>query len=983
MYLRDRELLTSKQRTEFTTIPADISNWELASYYTLSDQDLNLIQRRRRDHNRLGFATQLCLLRFPGRTLSDVNLIPHRVLKYIADQIQVSTQKLQLYAEREQTKYEHLEEIRTIYGYSFFSMKHYRQLSRYLLPFAMENTQALHLIKIAIEEMRKQKIILPAITTVERLVWETRHRAENKVYQRLTETLTPRQRQQLNALTEPYNTNQRKTPLSWLREKPGQSSPDAFLDAIKRLEYVREINLSSNIKEIHPNRLLQLSRLGERYEPHSFRRFNESKKHAILVAYLLHLSQELIDQAIEIHDRQIMVLQAKGRKAQEELQKQHGKSINEKIIHFADLGAALIKAKDEGLDPFKTLEDVMPWENFISSVQEARKLSRPIDFDYLDLLENRFSYLRKYTPTLLNALEFQSNQSAEPLMEAIHTIRTMNESGKRRVPETAPLDFISNRWQKHVYDEDGTINRRYYEMAALTELRNHIRSGDISVSGSRQYKNFDEYLISKEEWMNPSIKNHLAVSQSFERYISERVESLSKRLNWISNHVHELEGVNIGKGKIQIERLEKNTPEEAKTFSLALYKMLPKIKLTDLLLEVASWTGFDESLVHASSGHPPKGKEKSVLMATIMAMGTNIGLTKMADATPDITYHQMANIAQWRMHDDAMNKAQAALVDFQHQLALPSYWGDGTTSSSDGMRVQVGVPSLYADANPHYGHGKGTTFYRFTSDQFSTFSGNVVNTNSRDALHVVDGLLHHESELNIEEHYTDTAGYTDQVFGLCHLLGFKFAPRLRDLADTRLHIMGKPNEFPKIESLLRGRINTKIIRDNYDDVLRMGQSVGQGKVSAALILGKLGSYSRQNQLATALREMGRIEKTIFVLDYISTETIRRRVQRGLNKGEAMNALARALFFGKRGELRERALQDQMQRNSSLNILINAISVWNTVYLTEATKVMKNKGDFIKELMAHVSPLGWEHINFLGEYTFDLKNLTKTLRPLNI
>ena len=100
-------------------------------------------------------------------------------------------------------------------------------------------------------------------------------------------------------------------------------------------------------------------------------------------------------------------------------------------------------------------------------------------------------------------------------------------------------------------------------------------------------------------------------------------------------------------------------------------------------------------------------------------------------------------------------------------------------------------------------------------------------------------------------------------------------------------------------------------------------------MSGSLIMSKLGSYSRQNALATALREMGRIEKTIFILDYISNESLRRRIQRGLNKGEAVNGLARAIFFGKRGELRERELQDQLQRASALNIIINAISIWNT------------------------------------------------------
>lgn len=452
----------------------------------------------------------------------------------------------------------------------------------------------------------------------------------------------------------------------------------------------------------------------------------------------------------------------------------------------------------------------------------------------------------------------------------------------------------------------------------------------------------------------------------------------------MSDNVDELEGVSIDKGKFRIDRLEKDTPEEAKTFSSSLYSMLPRIKLTDLLMEVASWTGFDEQFIHASSSRPPKGEEKSILLATLMAMGTNIGLTKMADATPGITYHQMAHASQWRLYDDAMNKAQATLVNFHHQLALSSYWGDGSTSSSDGMRVQVGVSSLHAESNPHYGSGKGATIYRFTSDQFSSYYTKVINTNARDAVHVIDGLLHHESELNIEEHYTDTAGYTDQVFGLSHLLGFRFAPRLRDLSDTRLYVIDKPGEFPTIEKLLRGRINTKVILENYDDVLRLAHSIREGKVSGSLIMGKLGSYSRQNRLATALREMGRIEKTIFILDYISNEAIRRRIQRGLNKGEAMNALARALFFGKRGELRERALQDQLQRTSALNIIINAITVWNTVYLTEATKVLSEKGILREQMIKHISPLGWEHINFLGEYTFDIKKMTglNSLRPLD-
>ena len=178
---------------------------------------------------------------------------------------------------------------------------------------------------------------------------------------------------------------------------------------------------------------------------------------------------------------------------------------------------------------------IMPWDKIVSSVEEAQKLARPMDYDYLDLLENRFFYLRKYTPTFLKSFEFRSTQSTEPLLQALKTLNEMNESGKRKIPNDAPVDFIPNRWKKHVYGEDGVINRHYYEMAALTELKNHIRSGDISVVGSRLHKDFEEYLVPKEEWSKTRLKEtKLAVRSSADEYLEERRKSLAQRLTWVS-----------------------------------------------------------------------------------------------------------------------------------------------------------------------------------------------------------------------------------------------------------------------------------------------------------------------------------------------------------------------------------------------------------------------------------------------------------------
>ena len=979
-------LLTEEQRLEFTQIPQNISEEEISRYYTFSNVDLEIINRHRRDYNKLGFAVQLCCLRHPGWTLVNTNDIPDPVLSYIAEQLKVNPKEFELYALRGNTRSEHLQELREEYGFRNYANPDYYFLLKCLMPYALENDNILRLIKLAIEELKRQMVILPGITIIERIVNEVSQKADDAVIKLINESLSDTQKHKLDELIETPNETILTT-LAYLKEDPGQSSPKAFLEVIERLEVIRKLDLNLKVDGVHPNKVRQLSRLGSKYDSHAFRRFENNKRYAMLALYLYDLSQSLTDLAVEIHDKQINMFLSKGRKEQDEIQKNNGKSLNEKLIQFIDIGAALIKAKNEKLDPFATLENVMPWDKIVESVEEAKRLTRPVNYDYLDLLDNRYNQLRKYTPSLVKHLEFSStNKSLEPLIESLKVLNDMNETNKRRVPKEAPSGFIPNRWSKHVFEPDGTINRHYYEMAALTELKNRIRSGDVAVKGSRNFRNFEEYLVAENEWdSKKTTSSKLAVSLSLEEYFKERTESLHKRFQVVSKNADNLKGVRIGNDKIQVDRLEKDTPEDAKDLSESLYKMLPRVKLPDLLIEVAGWTSFDRNFIHASSGNMAKGDEKAILIAALMAMGTNIGLSKMADSTPGISYRQMSNTAHWRMYDDAMKRVQATLVNYQHKQFLSSYWGDGSTSSSDGMRVQVGVSSLHAEHNPHYGSGKGTTMYRFVSDQFSSFYTKVINTNARDAVHVIDGLLYHETDLCLDEHYTDTAGYTDQVFGLSHLLGFRFAPRIRDISELKLYSLTKPGDYPEIENIIHGRINTKIIQENYDDVLRLAHSIAEGKVSGSLIMSKLGSYARQNALATALREMGRIEKTIFVLDYISNESLRRRIQRGLNKSEAVNALARAIFFGKHGELRERELQDQLQRASALNILINAISIWNTAYLQKAIDYSKSKGDFNDSLLKHIAPLGWEHINFLGEYTFDVKNVPEPdkLRPLNI
>lgn len=249
---------------------------------------------------------------------------------------------------------------------------------------------------------------------------------------------------------------------------------------------------------------------------------------------------------------------------------------------------------------------------------------------------------------------------------------------------------------------------------------------------------------------------------------------------------------------------------------------------------------------------------------------------------------------------------------------------------------------------------------------------------------------YHESDLEIREHYTDTAGFTDHVFALMHLLGFAFCPRIRDLHDKKLFIKGKADQYPALQSLIStNSLNLKEIEIHWREVLRLAISIKQGTVTASLMLKKLASYPKQNGLAKALREIGRIERTLFMLDWFRDPALRRRVQAGLNKGEARNALARAVFLHRLGEIRDRKPENQNYRASGLTLLTAAISLWNTVYMERAVDALKRKGVRINEqLLSHLSPLGWEHINLTGDYIWKSNRIPasgkfRRLRPAKV
>ncbi len=963
-----RSILSAAERESLLALP-DAKD-DLIRYYTFSESDLSLIRQRRGPANRLGFAVQLCYLRFPGIILGPEETPFTPLLVLAADQLKVSVESWDEYGHRVQTRREHLVELQTVFGFQPFTMNHYRQVVQWLTDMALQTDKGMVLATALMEHLRRQSIILPAINAIERASAEAITRANRRIYATLADPLSDAHRHRLDDLLKRRDSGN-TTWLAWLRQSPAKPNSRHMLEHIERLNAWLALNLPSGLERlIHQNRLLKIAREGGQMTPADLAKFEPQRRYATLVALAVEGMATVTDEIIDLHDRILGKLFNDAKRKHQQQFQASGKAINAKVRLFGRIGQALIDARQSGDDPFTAIEAVMPWDAFAESVSDAQKLAQPEDFDFLPRIGESYATLRRYAPELLDVLTLRAAPAAKPLLDAIVVLRGLNADNARKVSADAPTDFIKPRWQKLVMTDTG-IDRRYYELCALSELKNALRSGDIWVQGSRQFKDFEDYLTPPDTFgrLKQAGELPLAVATGCDQYLHDRLTLLEEQLVTVNRLAlaNDLPDAIITESGLKITPLDAAVPDTAQALIDRIAMLLPHVKITELLLEVDEWTGFTRHFTHLKSGEP--SQDRNLLLTTILADAINLGLTKMAESCPGTTYAKLAWLQAWHIRDETYGAALADLANAQLRHPFAAHWGDGTTSSSDGQNFRTGSKAeSTGHINPKYGSSPGRTFYTHISDQYAPFHAKVVNVGLRDSTYVLDGLLYHESDLRIEEHYTDTAGFTDHVFALMHLLGFRFAPRIRDLGDTKLYIPKGDVAYEGLKPMIGGTLNIKHIRAHWDEILRLATSIKQGTVTASLMLRKLGSYPRQNGLAVALRELGRIERKLFMLDWLHSVELRRRVHAGLNKGEARNALARAVFFNRLGEIRDRSFEQQRYRASGLTLVTAAVVLWNTVYLERAVKALHDHGQHVDEaLLPYLSPLGWEHINLTGDY----------------
>lgn len=287
-----------------------------------------------------------------------------------------------------------------------------------------------------------------------------------------------------------------------------------------------------------------------------------------------------------------------------------------------------------------------------------------------------------------------------------------------------------------------------------------------------------------------------------------------------------------------------------------------------------------------------------------MRTSERLRLERMAHASSRVSHAQLTWAQTWYLRPETFADALGRIVDAHHGLPFAQHWGAAEHSSSDGQFFAANRGSGLINAK--YGPDPGLKIYSFLSGQYGSFHSSVIGATAGEAPFVLDGLLSNPASFDPLVHYTDTGGVSDHVFALFHLLGMTFAPRLRDFPDRRLAYFGSAKAWPTMSSLIGRPINEEVIRQHWGDIMRLAASIRDKSLKPSEILRKLGAYRQQNRLYLALGEIGRIERTLFMLDWIEKADLRMECHAGLNKGEARHSLARAVFAHAQGRIHDRS-----------------------------------------------------------------------------
>jgi TnpA family transposase len=959
------------RRTPSVLLPEDPSQEELAQYWTLSARDQAEVMRCRTDATRRRFAVQLCTLRVYGRFLPEAVPAPVAITNYLARQLGLP---LVLFGEvpgRLATETEHLQRIRTYLGWRLFDEESRGRLTSWLNQRAIDDLLPSVLVSRAEAILRAWQIVAPARSTLEALVVSVTACVQDDVYTRITTSLRPELLHAMDDLLQ-VPLGARRSILFQLKEYPAEASYAVILRYIEHYHFLREFGVGTiDVGGIGLPMIRYFADQAKRYDVHTLRRFPETKRYALTACFLVEIHKTILDHIVALHDQLLTTKMREARNAFEKRYRQLRRQYRRGLAKLITTGETLL---DPERPPETTLADLLH-ELDAPTLREA--VTTCAERQYLeergeiDALRARYAGLRRYFPAFY-ALPFHSEPGSDAIATGLDLVRQLDTGTLKTLPTHTPTTFVPGRFRAALHQADATLDRRTWELGLAVAVRDGLRSGDVYLPESRRHVSFSNLIYNPTRWTKERdlAYTELALPQEPDDFVSRLQQEFDTVAQRAERGLATNDFVTIRRDRLHLKRRDAlELPPRIQHLRHTIEGALPLVRIEDLLMQVDAWCDFTRVFRRPDEREPRIPNFYTTLLATLIAHGTNLGIATMAHSVEGITADMLQDMSQGCLREETLNAANTILVNFHHRLPLSAVWGDGTVSSSDGQRFGLQASSLLGSFYPRYFgyYDQALTVYTHISDQHSVFHTQVIACSVREAIYVLDGLLNNDTILRPQEHFVDQHGFTDQLFGLCHLLGFTLMPRL-NVSKQTLYKLDRTKSYGRLDEVITSTVDTALIREQWDQLVRVAASLRNRTAPAHVVLRRLASSAPSDRLAKALTVLGRALRSLYLLRYIHEEDLRGRMQLQVNRGEGRHQVARRLFFANQGAFQTGDYEEIMNKATCLSLLSNAALVWNTVQMSRTVDQLRASGETItSEELARISPMAFSHIIPNGTY----------------
>ena len=478
-------------------------------------------------------------------------------------------------------------------------------------------------------------------------------------------------------------------------------------------------------------------------------------------------------------------------------------------LALREVGAVLMNEEVEDAEVRRAAFAAVPRDALAQALGQIDDLVRPPGDLYFVELRAQSGKLR-FLPGLLRSLALGANPAGRPVLDAVQHLKGADGRGPTA---SAPVGFVPAGWRRQVQARDGSLDRLGYRLCLLEAMRTAIRRRDVFAAPSLRYADPRKGLLEGAAWeaARPAICRTMGLSIDAGAEVARLSERLNAAYRATAANLPDNASVQVDGGTLVLSALDKvEEPASLVLLREAVQARMPRVDLPELLLEIHARTRFAHGFTHASEGGARAGDVAVSVCAVLLAEACNTGFEPLIRLdNPALRRARLGWVRQNYVRAETLTRANAALVAAQNRIRLAHAWGGGDVASADGLRFVVPIRTIHSGPNPRYfGQERGVTFYNLVSDQFTGLHGITVPGTLRDSLTLLSVVLEQQTELQPTEIMSDTGAYTDTMFGIFHLLGYQFSPRLADVGGTRFWRVDPKADYGALDALAAQRINT-------------------------------------------------------------------------------------------------------------------------------------------------------------------------------